>query len=465
MHARRTRSAHLVVALALIVAAAMAIVSSGQASAAEPTVGLGTTQSFAVLGGSTVTNTGPSLISGDVGLSPGSAITGFPPGVVVNGTIHGTAASDQAQADLTTAYDDAAGRSPSGSISADLAGQTLTAGVYAGPTLSLNGTLTFDAQGDASSVFIMQASSTLITGSASSVRLVNGADPCNVFWQVGSSATLGTASSFVGTILALTSITADTSAVVSGRLLARNGAVTLDSNTISTPTCDSSTTTVPPTTQPGTTQPPTTQPGTTQPPTTQPPTTQPGTTQPPTTQPGTTQPPTTQPGTTQPPTTQPPTTQPGTTQPPTTQPPTTQPPSTQPPSTVTTPSTSAATSTTQPLTTTAGPSSTGTGGGTTSGTTGSGNGVTSGTSGAGSVGTTGSSGTTGSTTDTSGSTGQLGTSGTTGTTGSTGTSPTTGSLSLARTGSDLVVPGVVGLVALALGSALLVASRRRRLDG
>ncbi|MEO9094112.1 MAG: ice-binding family protein [Microbacteriaceae bacterium] len=204
------------------------------AHAAESAVGLGTAESFAVLGGTTVTNTGLTVVSGDLGVSPGSSVTGFPPGIVNNGVIHTTdAVADTAQQDVTTAYNDAAGRSATPLDSVDLAGQTLAPGVYSGGTLGLNGTLTLN--GDASSVFIFQAASTLITGSGSRVALIGGASECNVFWQVGSSATLGTGSVFVGTVLALTSISAGTAASVQGRLLAQNGAVTLDTNAITRP--------------------------------------------------------------------------------------------------------------------------------------------------------------------------------------------------------------------------------------
>ena len=212
------------------------------ASAAGVTVGLGTASSYAVLAGTTVTNTGPSTVAGDLGLSPGTAVTGFPPGVVSGGAIHAAdAAAGSAQADLTSAFNDAAGRASTGAITADLAGQTLVPGVYTGGALALNGTLTLDGQGDAGAVFVFQAASSLITGSASRVTLVNGAAACNVFWQVTSSATIGTSSVFVGTVLALTSISAQTNASIDGRLLARNGQVSLDSNTFTRPSCSATT--------------------------------------------------------------------------------------------------------------------------------------------------------------------------------------------------------------------------------
>jgi len=229
MTARIFRLFALFAAFGLLAAA----VGLNQAGAAESQVGLGTAASFAVIGGTTVTNTGPSTVGGDIGVSPGTVFTGFPPGKQSSGTIHQTdAVAAQAQADVTTAYNDAAGRTPFTTVAADLGGTTLVSGVYRGGTLGLTGTLTLDAKGDPSAVFIFQAASTLITTSASQVALTNGANACNVYWQVGSSATLGTNSTFVGTVLALTSITAQTGASIQGRLLARNADVTLDNNTI-----------------------------------------------------------------------------------------------------------------------------------------------------------------------------------------------------------------------------------------
>jgi hypothetical protein len=215
------------------------LIAAAPASAATATVSLRTADSFAVLAGSTVTNTGASVINGDLGVSPGSAVTGFPPGQVSNGTIHaGDAVAAQAQNDLTTAYNDAAGRSSTGAAPADLAGSTLTSGVYtSSSSMALTGDLTLDGQGNADAVFIFQAGTTLTVGSGSRVLLINGAQACNVFWQVGSSATIGTNSAFVGNILALTSITLATGANVQGRALARNGAVTLDTNHVTKSTC------------------------------------------------------------------------------------------------------------------------------------------------------------------------------------------------------------------------------------
>jgi hypothetical protein len=198
--------------------------------------GLGTAASFAVLGGSTVTNTGPTIVTGNLGVSPGIAITGFPPGIVVGGTIHaGDAVGLQAQTDVTTAYNDLAGQLCNTNLTGqDLGGLTLTPGVYCfSSSAQLTGILTLDGQGDPNAVFVFQIGSTLTTASASSVLLINGASACNVFWQVGSSATLGTGTAFGGNMLALASITLNTSASLFGRALARNGAVTMDSNTIS----------------------------------------------------------------------------------------------------------------------------------------------------------------------------------------------------------------------------------------
>jgi len=233
------------------------------ASAAQSTVGLGTATSFAVLAGQTVTNTGASVISGDLGVSPGTAVTGFPPGVVNNGTIHAAdATAKQAQADLTTAFNDAAGRPSTASAGTDLGGKTFVAGVYTTASgLGLTGTVTLDAKNNPDSVFIFQAGSTLITASNSTVMLVNGASPCNVFFEVGSSATLGTNTTFVGSILAQTSASVQTGTTVNGRVLARTGQVSLDTNTITRPSCTTTptTTTNPPTTTTTTTTtPPTT---------------------------------------------------------------------------------------------------------------------------------------------------------------------------------------------------------------
>jgi len=245
-HASRRTAGYSLLAACLVLGTAMAVIIATQsvAGAAVATVNLGTAGSFGVLAGTTVTNVPTpvathTIINGDLGVSPGTAITGFPPGVV-NGAVHdadGVAAG--AQSDLTVAYNDAAGRSPSGSVGPFIgAGQVLAPGVYNATTsLDVGGRLTLNAHGDPSAVWIFQVGSTLVTDSASSIRLTGGAQACNVFWQVGSSATLGTHSSFQGSVLALASITVTTGDTIIGRALARNGAVTLDHDTITVPTC------------------------------------------------------------------------------------------------------------------------------------------------------------------------------------------------------------------------------------
>lgn len=200
-------------------------------------IGLGTADNFAVLAGQGITNTGPTTVDGDIGTSPNPAVVGA--GLTVNGTIHAAdAVAAQAQSDLTVAYGDAAGR-PADEIATELGGNVLQAGVYdsASGTFGITGALTLDAGGDPDAVFVFQAASTLITASGSTVSVINGGDACNVFWQVGSSATLGSGSTFVGSILALTSITVMSDVTLEGRALARNGAVTLDSDTIARSVC------------------------------------------------------------------------------------------------------------------------------------------------------------------------------------------------------------------------------------
>jgi len=204
-------------------------------------VGLGTADSFAVLAGTGITVTGPTTISGDIGTSPTTSITGLG-NVTLNGVNHGGDAVTQlAKNDLVIAYNDAAGRTYDATYVGgyDLVGQTLVSGVYNdSSSLFLSGTLTLDAQGNPNAVWIFQAGSTLTTASGSKINLINGADACNIFWQVGSSATLGTDTDFAGTILALTSITLNNGATVDGGVLARNGAVTLDHNTIAADVCN-----------------------------------------------------------------------------------------------------------------------------------------------------------------------------------------------------------------------------------
>ena len=193
----------------------------------------GTTSTFGVLG-NTVTNTGGTSVTGDVGASPGATVSGFPPGTAT-GTIYlGGATAAQAQTDLTAAYNDAAGRTTGAiTVSGDLTGLTLTPGLYKSTSsLGITGDLTLNALGNPNAIFIIQMASTLTTGSGSQVILTGGAKASNIIWQVGSSATLGTNSVFKGTIMALTSITMNTGAHLDGRALASGGAVTLDTNVI-----------------------------------------------------------------------------------------------------------------------------------------------------------------------------------------------------------------------------------------
>lgn len=215
---------------------------------------LGTAGTFAVLGGSAVTNTGPTVVNGDLGVSPGTAVTGFPPGIV-NGTRHvADAVALQGQKDVTGAYVNAAGQPCNVNLTGqDLGGKTLTSGVSCfSSSAHLTGQLTLDGQGNPASVFLFQVGSTLTTASNASVLLINGAQACNIFWQVGSSATVGTTTRFAGNILALTSISFTTGAVSNGGLYARNGAVTLDTNTITRSPCANGITPTPTGTPPGT---------------------------------------------------------------------------------------------------------------------------------------------------------------------------------------------------------------------
>ncbi len=198
---------------------------------------LGSAASFAVLGGTTVTNAGATSILGDVGVAPGTALTGFPPGSIT-GTMHlGDPIAVQAQADAVLAYNaitaSVCGTTLSGQ---DLGGMTLTPGVYCfAAAAQMTGTLTLDGLGDSNAVFVFKTGSTLTTAVAASVTLVNGTNANNVFWQVGSSATLGGATDFAGNLLALASITVSSGTSVNGRLVALNAAVSMDTNTIALP--------------------------------------------------------------------------------------------------------------------------------------------------------------------------------------------------------------------------------------
>jgi len=206
---------------------------------AQAPVNLGSASNFAVLAGSTITASGTGTITGDIGSYPTATITGIE-NWTLTGVNHGNdAVAQQAQTDLFGAYGDAAGRAYDVTYvdGYDLVGSLLGAGVYNSPaSLALSGTLTLDGGGNPNAVWIFQMGSTLATASNSIVDLIGGAQAGNVFWQVGSSATLGTGTDFAGNILALTSVTLNTGASVEGRILAQNAAVTLDYNDIVLPT-------------------------------------------------------------------------------------------------------------------------------------------------------------------------------------------------------------------------------------
>ncbi|MBW3658030.1 MAG: DUF3494 domain-containing protein [Actinobacteria bacterium] len=249
--------------LSLAVVAVVAGLVLARPAAAATAVNLGTAGSYAVLAGSAITNTGPTTINGDVGIHPNgeSSVTGFDT-VTLNGQPHyGDAAAGTAKNDLTTAYDSAAGQ-PATQVVTELGGQNLIGGAYdsADGTFQLTGALTLNAQGDPNTVWIFQMDTTLTTASASSVNLVNGADACNVYWQVGSSATLGTSTAFVGNILAMQSITLANKATIRGRALARAGAVTMDTNTLSRTFCQTQVVTPSPSPSPTTSPSPSTSP-------------------------------------------------------------------------------------------------------------------------------------------------------------------------------------------------------------
>src|SRR5580698_1603388 len=235
----RTRVVTLVIASTALMAVAWPV-----SAYAATSPRLGTALNFTVLGGSTITNTGPTVVTGELGLRPGTALTGFPPGVVT-GVKHITdAVALRAKNDLVTAYNDAANSPTTSDLTGkNLGGKNLKPGVYKfSSSAQLTGTLTLSGNG----VYIFKIGSTLTTASNSVVRLTDGAEGCSVFWQVGSSATLGTTSQLQGNLMALTSITMTTGATIrSGRALARNGAVTLDANTITPPsgTCTTALTT------------------------------------------------------------------------------------------------------------------------------------------------------------------------------------------------------------------------------
>lgn len=226
----KTRQHHSTTVAAAGLAALLLLPSVGVAQGS-----LGSAASYAVLAGSTITNTGATAIYGDVGLSPGTVVTGLPPGQPTLGGLHiGDVAAAQAQADLTTAYNFLAGMPCGTTMSGvNLGGLTLTPGVYCFAAAALmTGDLHLDALGDTAAVFVFQVGSGLTVANTSALILANGAQARHIWWQVGSSATLGLASVMSGNILAYTSVTLNTGATLTGRALAQGGAVTMDTNTI-----------------------------------------------------------------------------------------------------------------------------------------------------------------------------------------------------------------------------------------
>lgn len=223
----------------LIPLAAVIFALSLPQTKAQTMVDLGAASSFAVLAGTSITSTGATFINGDLGVSPGATVTETP-AMIVSGTRYiNDGIASNAQLALTTAYNDAAGQVPTVSLGAahDFGGETRTPGVYnSTATLAITGILTLNALSDPNAVWIFQAGSTLTTAINSQFNLINGASANNVFWQVGSSATLNGSSPFVGNVLAFTSISLTTGATVDGRLLARGGTVSMISNTVTVPT-------------------------------------------------------------------------------------------------------------------------------------------------------------------------------------------------------------------------------------
>ena len=233
--------------LGIALAAALALFAVPAAAQAAP-VNLATASPFVALAGTTVTNTGPSVLNGDLGVAPGTALTGFGFPAVVNGATHeNDGVASQAQSDLTNAYNVAAGQpvAPADDLSGtNLGNRTLGPGAYRYTSDALlTGALTLDAEGDPNAQFVFEIGSALTTASASSIVLVNGASPCNVYWQVGSSATLGTTTAFEGNLMALTSISLNNGASVIGRMLARNGQISLINNVLTKPLCANESTT------------------------------------------------------------------------------------------------------------------------------------------------------------------------------------------------------------------------------
>jgi hypothetical protein len=244
---RRTTPFPVRVSGAIALAGMLTLTASLALAADQPS--MGTAANYAVMGATAISNTGPTVIDGNLAISPGDAtsVTGFPPGVVIGEMDVANADAVLAHTDLVSAYNDAAGETTTVNLTGtDLGGLTLTPGTYTfDSSAQLTGTLTLDGQGSTNATFIFQIGSTLTTASNSVVELINGAGSCAVFWQVASSATLGTTTDFQGTIMAMTSITMNTGATIGvgglgqgGRALAMNGALTLDTNVINPPPAD-----------------------------------------------------------------------------------------------------------------------------------------------------------------------------------------------------------------------------------
>jgi hypothetical protein len=199
---------------------------------------LGLASTFAIIGSSTITNVGATTITGDLGLFPGASVTGFPPGVVVGVQQIANAAASLAKSAAQSAFTCLSGLSNTGSVGADIGGTTVTPGVYSVPSsLGITGTVNLDGGGNPNAVFVFHIPSTLTTAAASVVNLINGTKPCNVYWIVGSSATIGTTTTMKGVIIAQASVTLTTGATLTGNAFALTGAVTMDSNTITDCAC------------------------------------------------------------------------------------------------------------------------------------------------------------------------------------------------------------------------------------
>jgi hypothetical protein len=232
----RYKKIPILLSLALISAGALSVVTP--VSSAATTVSLGSAGSYGVLAGSGISNSGTTTIIGDQGSSPSATYSGFNKVTVTGATHLGDAAAATAQVDAKSSYKNLGLQSSTQLVVTDLGGQILTPGVYTtSASIGITGNLTLDAKGDPNAIFIFRAGSTLTTSSSSSVSMTNGGSQCNVYWLVGSSATLGVNSTFLGTVLASSNITAGTGATIFGRLLALKGTTVLDNNLITVSTC------------------------------------------------------------------------------------------------------------------------------------------------------------------------------------------------------------------------------------